>query len=722
MIRGETIYIDDGFLAEIPLTHDRKIDKSKSLSRIIDRLTKSNELVIPILEAEPGHTNSMGVSLENNGCNIAIWSSSAEDINIQLYDSTDENKITECWRLSKNLNDESNLFSGFIPNMKAGDLYSLNILNNKRNFIDARDFSGSYIVDPYARAMTNTTRNNLHANKTETPSLDIPKCIVVDENYDWGEDKSPEIPENELVIYEGHVKGTTYLKSDIPENIRGKYSGIASDSFIKHLKKGGFTALQLMPVQHFLSEPHLSQKGLKNYWGYNTIGFFAPHSEYASEGNQVTEFKDMIKKLHSENIKVIMDVVYNHTPEGSEQGNILSFKGLAEKEMYHLSEDGLHCNYSGCGNTINASSEVGMNFILDSLRYWVEEMHVDGFRFDLATILAREQPTGEINMNSPLMEAIKKDPILKDKILIAEPWDCSDYRLGQFPNDWKEWNDQFRDNIRDFWTGRSNLGKFATHLACGNLAPSKSLNFITAHDGLTLADVVSYDTKHNFENGENNRDGTSNNHSYNFGQEGPSDILRIQNERKKAMRNMLLSLFTSPGTPMVSHGDEIMKTQEGNNNAYCQDNEKTWINWDFSEEQTDFYSYVSKLINIRKEHPVLTKIFNDEIPEENKPIVKWYKSDGREFIYNDIAWNNDQKVFGLSITDTETDDELIYYVNGSNKSQSIESPKNNTLTDYEILVDTAKNELDSKNTINVNFKTFSLNSLSSVLVKRKNTR
>lgn len=722
MLSSETIYIDDRVLAEKQTDYSQNAHNPDVIQWKIYNEIEFYERLVPVYDAEPSHSFKLGIDVEANGCNISLWANNAELIDVCIFDKDNLNRTIERWRLAKDSDSRDDTFSGFIPGMEPGDIYGIRIHGGDNNHNQQKHDYSKLLIDPYAKAIIgklDTTQPVSNSPDWYDTSPFIPRCVVIDEAYDWGGDTRPNIPKNKMTIYEGHVKGLTYLNTEIPDHERGTYAGIASQPFINHIKGLGITTLELMPVQHFVSEPHLQSKNLTNYWGYNTLGFFAPHAEYASynqNGEQVNEFKDMIKTLHAEGIEVILDVVYNHTPEGSEQGPIISFKGLSEQAMYHLSPDGYHCNYSGCGNTLNASTETGMNFILQSLHYWAEEMHVDGFRFDLATILARED-SGSINMHGRFMNAINNDPILNKLKIIAEPWDCGAYELGRFNDIWQEWNDQFRDTVRDFWCGRSNLGRLATSLACGSLPHAKSINFITAHDGFTLMDVVSYNDKHNYDNRENNSDGTDNNHSYNFGIEGSTNDGHITELRTRSMRNMLLSLFISAGTPMLSHGDEIMRTQNGNNNAYCQDNETTWLNWDINDNQKNFYNFVSSLISLRNKLPILSEDFNNDIQ------ITWLKNDGNEFGYNDPDWNNNQRrTIGMMLSSAALKSSIIYYANGSNFDESIKLPEHLFQTsDYEVLVDTAREEiLEGQSTIEVN--DFAIKALSSVILRRKNNQ
>ncbi len=734
-MHNETTCIDKEFFGQY-----QQIENKNNPSPNAGEREHKNEIELiekfgPLFQAEQSKSDELGMKLLADGCNFSIWAESARAVDICIFEQDDPSQSVCRFRLNKSDKFTDNIFGGFIPNMKPGTVYGLRV--DHTNEDQNHDYS-ELLIDPYARAIIgeydSEKRNKpqiKHSNSDiifDISDLDTapyrPRSVVVDEYYDWNDDKLPNIPKTESIIYEAHVKGSTKLNYEIAENERGTFAGIASEPFLNHLKKLGITTLELMPVQQFTSEPHLQSKNMKNYWGYNTLGFFAPHNEYSSSGDrgeQVREFKDMVKKLHANNIEIVIDVVYNHTPEGSELGPTISFKGLDEKSIYHLSEHGKHCNYSGCGNTINASTEKGMHFILESLRYWAEEMHVDGFRFDLAPILAREQ-NGAVNMSGKFMNALRSDPVLGKLKLIAEPWDCSENKRGEFGENWQEWNDEFRDVVRDFWRGRGHLGRLATQLAAGGLGANKTINFVTAHDGFTLNDLVTYDCKHNESNGEDNRDGTDNNRSCNFGHEGPTNELSIKECRNRTMRNILLTLCMSSGTPMFSHGDEIMRTQNGNNNAYCQDNELTWLNWDTNEEQQKLYEFISKLIDFRKKTPALTKPNGYtgkpiDTPESELDVA-WFKSDGNQFEYNDTAWDN-QNVMGMFIAG-EKGERLMYYANGTPNDQIVRLPISEPYSGkYEIIIDTHKGEVCDQEGIIINSDIISIKALSSIILKRQ---
>jgi glycogen operon protein len=481
----------------------------------------------------------------------------------------------------------------------------------------------------------------------------MPKSVVIDPNFDWENDQRLGIPYHQSIIYEAHVKGFTKMHPDIPENIRGTYAAIGHPVTIEYLKQLGITAIELMPVHQFINDRHLDEKGLTNYWGYNTIGFFAPDVRYSgsgSTGGQVTEFKQMVKELHKAGIEVILDVVYNHTGEGNQLGPTLSLKGIDNSCYYRLVDDDkrFYMDYTGTGNTLNAMLPNVLRYIMDSLRYWITDMHVDGFRFDLAATLARE--LHEVNRLSAFFDIIHQDPTISQVKLIAEPWDIGDggYQVGKFPPGWAEWNGKYRDCMRDYWRGAdSMLGEFALRLTGSPdlyrddyRKPTASINFLTAHDGFTLNDLVSYNDKHNEANGEDNNDGESNNRSWNCGVEGSTDDPMILEIRKRQKRNLLTTMFLSQGVPMLVAGDEVGRTQQGNNNAYCQDNEISWLNW--AENDHDLLEFTKKLISIRKEHPAFRRrrwFEGQPIKGKGLEDIAWFLPDGSEM--SDDNWNND---------------------------------------------------------------------------------
>ena len=493
----------------------------------------------------------------------------------------------------------------------------------------------------------------------------MPKSLVIDPTFDWGDTKAPGTPLHRSVIYEMHVKGFTELHPEIDPEIRGTYAAVAHPAAIAHLQKLGVTAVELLPVHDFLTDKYLSDMGLTNYWGYNTLNFFAPESRYSSsgdQGGQVREFKEMVKALHQVGIEVILDVVYNHTAEGNQLGPTLSFRGIDNAAYYRLVEDDqrYYMDYTGTGNTLNARNPQTLQLIMDSLRYWVLEMHVDGFRFDLASALARE--FYDVDRLSAFFDIIHQDPVLSQVKLIAEPWDIGEggYQVGQFPVLWAEWNGRYRDTVRGFWRGdESHAADIAYRLSGSSdlyqndgRRPYASINFITAHDGFTLADLVAYEQKHNEANGEENRDGSDDNLSLNFGAEGPTDDPEIRELRARQQRTMLATLLLSQGVPMITAGDELGRTQQGNNNAYAQDNELSWLDWNLDEENEQLLAFTRRLIELRHEHPSLRrpKFFQDrQIRGQEIRDLLWYSTEGTEM--SDEQWNNDWvRSLGMQLT------------------------------------------------------------------------
>ena len=486
------------------------------------------------------------------------------------------------------------------------------------------------LADPYAKAFTGTHQwgQAHHAYsfedenaRDETDSLGLTMLSVVQsDEFDWGEDAPPATELTDTIVYETHVKGMTATHPDVPEHLRGTYAGLAHPAVVEHLTRLGVTAVELMPVHQFVDDATLQDKGLHNYWGYNTLGYLAPHAAYASDGEiggQVREFKQMVKDLHAAGLEVILDVVYNHTAEGNHLGPMLSLRGLDNAGYYHLMEDDErhYMDYTGTGNSVNLSSPKSLQLVMDSLRYWVTEMHVDGFRFDLATTLTRVEGEQGPDMLSSFFDVVRQDPVMRTVKLIAEPWDVGwgGYQVGNFPGLWSEWNGMYRDTVRDFWRGEpGTLGEFATRITGSadlyegdGRTPGASVNFVTAHDGFTLADLVSYNEKHNEANGEDGRDGDSHNRSWNCGAEGPTDDPAIRALRGRQQRNFLATLMVSQGVPMISHGDELGRTQQGNNNTYCQDNELAWIDWANLDE--DLLDFTARLIRLRREHTVFRR-------------------------------------------------------------------------------------------------------------------
>jgi glycogen operon protein len=562
------------------------------------------------------------------------------------------------------------VFSGHIPDLSAGTAYGFRVHGPWDPLRGARWNPAKLLADPYARAMSG--RLTLHEaifghagdNDLEINNLDsapyVPRSVVVDGQFNWEGDQPLGTAWSDTIIYETHVKGATARHHDIPEHLRGTYAGLSHPAFVNHLTHLGVTAVELMPVHHFVDEVHLMQDGLTNYWGYNTLGYFAPHAAYSSRGErggQVAEFKQMVKDLHRAGLEVILDVVYNHTCEAGQTGPTLAFRGLNNTGYYRTLNGGRdYDDVTGCGNTLNAGAPHIVQMITDSLRYWVEEMHVDGFRFDLASALTRDN--AGVDLQGRFIAAIQADPVLRRVKLIAEPWDLGPggYQVGGFPPPWAEWNGRYRDNVRDFWRGATAIGELGWRLtgsadifAQQGRRPFASVNFITAHDGFTMRDLVTYSHKHNDANLEGNRDGTDDNRSDNNGVDGETADPEINELRRRQIRNMLTTLILSTGVPMLLGGDEFGRTQRGSNNAYCQDNQTSWYNWTYADWQCDLYDFTHNLLNIRKEHAV----FRQHHFFEGEPIagsvtkdLTWFGDDGGELSAD--AWNSaDSRTLGM---------------------------------------------------------------------------
>ena len=572
------------------------------------------------LSTYPGNPYPLGATWDSEGVNFALFAENATAVDLCLFHSKEDKREFERIRMVERTH---HVWHIYLPQIKADQLYGFRVHGPYDPHNGHRFNPNKLLIDPYAKAISGTIRwhDSLfgyivghHAEDLSYSELDsapyVPKSVVINPNFDWEGDKRMNIPFYQTIIYEAHVKGLTKLHPDVPENIRGTYAAIAHPSIINYLKNLGITAIELMPVHHFVNDRFLQEKGLSNYWGYNSIAFFAPDVRYSASGSlgqQVTEFKNMVKELHKAGIEVILDVVYNHTGEGNQLGPTLSLRGVDNASYYRLTENKRHyMDYTGTGNTLNAMMPPVLRLIMDSLRYWILEMHVDGFRFDLASALARE--LHDVDRLGSFFDIIHQDPVISQVKLIAEPWDVGEggYQVGNFPPGWVEWNGKYRDCMRDYWRGAdSMLAEFALRftgspdLYFDNYRkPIASINFITAHDGFTLHDLVSYNEKHNLDNGENNNDGETHNRSWNCGVEGNTDDPSIIALRNKQKRNLLTTLFLSQGVPMILAGDELGRTQKGNNNAYCQDNEISWINWIHADK--DLLEFTKKLIHFYK--------------------------------------------------------------------------------------------------------------------------
>ncbi|HEY0042415.1 MAG TPA: glycogen debranching protein GlgX [Flavisolibacter sp.] len=620
----------------------------------------------------PGYPFPLGASWDGQGVNFALYSDNATAIELCLFDQDSNAVEIARIRVKERTN---HIWHVYIPGLSPGQLYGYRVYGPYEPQNGHRFNPNKLLIDPYAKAISGTIEWNdsLFGYELGHPEEDlsyndqdsapyIPKSVVIDQRFDWEGDKLPRIPYHRTIIYETHVKGFTKLHPGIPEEIRGTYAAIGHPVTIQYLKELGITAIELMPIHQFVLDKFLADKGLSNYWGYNTIGFFAPDVRYASggtKGEQVFEFKNMVKELHKAGIEVILDVVYNHTAEGNHLGPTLSFRGIDNLSYYRLTEDKRFCmDYTGTGNTLNAMMPTVLRLIMDSLRYWVLEMHVDGFRFDLAAALARE--LHEVDRLGSFFDIIHQDPIISQVKLIAEPWDIGEggYQVGNFPPGWAEWNGKYRDCMRDYWRGaESMLGEFALRFTASpdlyleeNRQPTASINFITAHDGFTLRDLVSYNEKHNEANGENSNDGESHNRSWNCGAEGETDDDGINHLRNQQQRNFLTTLFLSQGVPMIVAGDELGKTQQGNNNAYCQDNEISWINWE--NTNTELLTFTKKLIHFTRRHPVFSrrKWFKGQpIKGVGVEDIAWFNTDGSEM--TEENWKQDYaKTLGIFLS------------------------------------------------------------------------
>lgn len=587
-------------------------------------MTSSNDHKYPVW---PGSAYPLGSTYDGAGTNFAIFSDVADKVELCLLD-LDNNEV----RI--NLEEvDAHIWHCYLPGVQPGQRYGYRVHGPWNPDDGKRCDPSKLLVDPYARAFDGefdghaslfsydiTDPGNPHGRNTEDSIDHTMKSVVVNPFFDWGNDRPPRTAYHDTVIYEAHVKGMTMTHPDIPDQLRGTYAGLAHPKIIEYLQNLGITAIELMPVHQFLQDDRLRELGLRNYWGYNSFGFFAPYNDYASNsspGGAVAEFKGMVRSFHAAGIEVILDVVYNHTAEGNHMGPTIAFRGIDNEAYYRLVDgDKRHyMDYTGTGNSLNVRDPHSLQLLMDSLRYWVTEMHVDGFRFDLASTLARE--LHDVDRLATFFDLVQQDPVVSQVKLIAEPWDIGEggYQVGNFPPLWTEWNGKYRDTVRDFWRGEpATLGEFASRLtgssdlyANNGRRPTASINFITAHDGFTLNDLVSYNEKHNMANGEDNRDGESHNRSWNCGVEGPTDDPEILQLRSQQRRNFLTTLLLSQGTPMLAHGDEMARTQNGNNNVYCQDNELAWINWEQAEEHADLVSFTRRLLRIRANHPVFRR-------------------------------------------------------------------------------------------------------------------
>ncbi|HEY4065007.1 MAG TPA: glycogen debranching protein GlgX [Puia sp.] len=606
----------------------------------------------------PGDPYPLGSFWDGKGVNFALYSNHATGVELCLFNKAKGEKEVQRIKFTER---SHSIWHAYIPGMAPGQLYGYRVYGPYEPHNGHRFNPHKLLLDPYSKAICSIVEWNdtLYGYSIGKDDLSFderddaetaPKSAVIDHHFEWEGDRPPKVAYHNTIIYEAHVKSLTYLFPDLPEEIRGTYAALAHPAVIGHLKKLGITAIELMPVHQCIAERHLIDKGLTNYWGYHTIGFFAPDIRFYSGeeiGGQVNAFKTMVKELHKAGIEVILDVVYNHTAEGSELGPTLSFRGIDNAEYYRLAEDPrFYHDYTGTGNTLNALLPNVLMLIMDSLRYWIQEMHVDGFRFDLAAALARE--LHDINRLSAFFNMVYQDPVVSQVKLIAEPWDVGEggYQIGQFPPGWAEWNDKYRDCMRDYWRGADSiLAEFAQRITGSsdlykndNRNPTASINFITAHDGFTLNDLVTYDQKHNEANKEDNKDGKDNERSWNCGAEGPTGDPGIIALRRRQQRNFLATLFLSQGVPMLRAGDEMGQSQQGNNNAYCQDNAISWIDW--GKADADLVEFTAGLIHLRRNHPALARkhwFQGRAIKGNEQGDIAWFQPDGTEM--TDEHWN-----------------------------------------------------------------------------------
>jgi glycogen operon protein len=667
----------------------------------------------------PGSPYPLGSTFDGGGTNFSIFSEVAERIELCLFDDEGcEERIPLPER-------NGLIWHGYLPRVGPGQRYGYRVYGPYEPAKGLRCNPNKLLLDPYAKAVDGEYDwdealfgyrfgDPWSYNEADSAPHSM-TSVVVSPYFDWQGDRPLKIPYNESVIYEAHVRGMTMRHPDIPEDVRGTYAGLSHPVMLEHFRSLGVTAVELMPVHQFVHDSTLADKGLRNYWGYNTIGFFAPHNGYAcfgTRGEQVAEFKSMVRALHGAGIEVILDVVYNHTAEGNHMGPTLSFRGIDNKAYYRLvdGDAAYHFDTTGTGNSLNVRHHESLRLLMDSLRYWVTEMHVDGFRFDLASSLAREFHA--VDRLSAFFDLVNQDPVVSQVKLIAEPWDVGDggYQVGGFPPLWTEWNGRYRDTVRDFWRGEQrSLGEFAARFTgssdlyeADNRRPIASINFVTAHDGFTLEDLVSYNEKHNDANGEDNRDGESHNRSWNHGAEGPTEDIEIHALRERQKRNILTTLLLSQGVPMIAHGDELGRTQQGNNNVYCQDNELSWVDWERAREFDVQTEFVARLTALRAGHPIFRRqrfFQGRSIQGSNIEDIAWLRPDGRHMgeedwqregtrslgIYLNGQGIPDRDLLGMRIVD----DSFLLLVNAHHQQVTFSLPDEEYGRAWETVVDTA---------------------------------
>jgi isoamylase len=654
-----------------------------------------------VVVLQPGHPYPLGATYDGTGVNFSLFSSVAERVEVCLFDDSGQETRFElpCMTALR--------WHGYFPGLHPRQKYGFRLHGPWAPAAGVLCNPSKLILDPYAKSIHGTvqwheavfghyfteqpgTRNDLDSAPY------VPRSVVIDPDFDWGDDKPLRIPWNMTVIYEMHVKGLTMRRPDVPVALRGTYSGLAHPAILGYLKNLGVTAIELMPVQQYVHDMHLLERGLSNYWGYNTIGYFSPHNEYVVDRSDPTapvhEFKRMVKALHGAGLEVILDVVYGHTAEGNHLGPVLSFKAMDNAAYYRLEDENpfYYKDYTGTGNSLNIRHPHVLQLVMDSLRYWVLDMHVDGFRFDLATALARG--CQEMDPSCAFFAAIQQDPVLSQVKLIAEPWDAADggYQLGHFPALWSEWNGKFRDSVREYWRGDGSLPELLFRMSgspdlylLDRRSPSASINFVTCHDGLTLVDLVTYGDKHNLANGECNCDGDSQNRSWNCGVEGETSDARVNKLRARQKRNLLATLMLAQGVPMLLAGDEIGRTQEGNNNAYCQDNEISWLDWEQADDE--MFAFVQNLIRLRREHAVFRN------PAFTPTDGCWYRNDGECMTSDDwnTSWAKTVGMFLKGSDDHDPDGDFYIVFNAHTETVRFTIPK--TLgRHWRVVIDTAR--------------------------------
>jgi isoamylase len=681
----------------------------------------------------PGKPYPLGATWDGSGVNFALFSENAQKVELCLFERPEGKKLIDTIPLAEQTDE---VWHVYLPEARPGDLYGYRVHGPYEPGNGLRFNPAKLLLDPYAKAIAGEilcdddqlfgyTVGHEDADlsmDTRDSSPFLPKCVVIDPTFDWEGDRLLKTPMHESVIYELHVKGFTQLHPEVPEEMRGTYDALASEPAINYLRNLGVTAVELLPVHQFVTDNYLPKKGLTNYWGYNTIGFFAPEAKYSAYGvlgEQVSEFKNMVKTLHKAGIEVILDVVYNHTAEGNHLGPTFCFRGIDNPAYYRLMHDNpRYCmDYTGTGNSPNTRHPRVIQLIMDSLRYWILEMHVDGFRFDLAATLARA--LHDVDRLGTFFDVIHQDPVISQVKLIAEPWDLGEggYQVGNFPILWTEWNGEYRDTMRRFWKGDGGLVSTMGYRLTGSSdlyestgrRPAASINFITCHDGFTLRDLVSYDSKHNDANLEGNRDGTDNNMSWNCGAEGPTDDPEILSLRARQQRNFLATLILSQGVPMILMGDEIGRSQQGNNNAYCQDNEISWMDWSQVVENRDLLEFTRFLVKLKHEHPVLQRrrfFQGRQIRGSEIKDLTWFRPDGQE--KNDEDWNNPSaralglRMSGGAMLETDArgnaivDDVLYWTLNAHYEPSSFVLPEAPEGDGWLLILDTREEQLSQE--------------------------